>query len=387
MRILQITPDYPPTFNGGIGVYTEAIVSELRRLGVQIDILTIGSPELNDGVERSPVLGPAIDEHLWLWTHPPTALQYNLSLLAGYVRRWPKAHFEAIHAQHVYVSWAAYTIGLMANIPVVLTEHGVPFKGGPVPNNDYWNDVRAWIYSNVSRLVVLSQEVREQASHLCPSIADRCVVIGGSGVHILDIPPSSSAGKAPEGSTKEPRDEIIVLQVGRIVVQKGLDVAVEALSLLDDLPVRLIFVGSGGFDGQTREIAAARGVADRVEFLGQLKGVELRKAFEQADIVIAPSRFESFGLTVAEALALGKVVIGANVGGIRDQIRDGENGLLFESGNADDLAKKIRWAIAHPDQAVRLRKAAETLAAKYAWRDVAKRIAEQYNLAIKSMNA
>ena len=67
------------------------------------------------------------------------------------------------------------------------------------------------------------------------------------------------------------------------------------------------------------------------------------------DIVVVPSRFEGFGLTAAEAMAVGKPVIASETSGLKEIIIDGETGLAFKTGNSNDLAEKIKILLQQPD--------------------------------------
>jgi glycosyltransferase involved in cell wall biosynthesis len=83
-----------------------------------------------------------------------------------------------------------------------------------------------------------------------------------------------------------------------------------------------------------------------VEFLGKLDFLELVKVVARAKFCVLPSEvYENCPMAVLEAMALGKPVIGSNIGGIPELINDGDDGLLFDTGNADDLAEKINWML------------------------------------------
>ena len=80
----------------------------------------------------------------------------------------------------------------------------------------------------------------------------------------------------------------------------------------------------------------------RVKFLGHLTGSELKKTISNAAYVVVPSEwYENCSMVVLEAMALGKPVIGSRIGGIPEQVINGENGLLFEPGNFQQLAEKM----------------------------------------------
>ena len=88
-----------------------------------------------------------------------------------------------------------------------------------------------------------------------------------------------------------------------------------------------------------------------VKFLGHLSGDRLNSVLRSASFVVLPSEcYENAPMSVLEAFAYGKPVLGARIGGVPELIDDGTDGLLFESGNVDDLAEKIHYIIANKDK-------------------------------------
>jgi len=142
--------------------------------------------------------------------------------------------------------------------------------------------------------------------------------------------------------------EIVLLQLGRMVPRKGVDNVIAALPKLKytGAKVRLIIVG--GEDGsrdpeiaRLKQLAKDLGVATCVTFAGQRTRDELKYYYAAADLFITTPWYEPFGITPLEAMACGTPVIGANVGGIKYSVLDGKTGLLVPPQNPDALAEKI----------------------------------------------
>jgi glycosyltransferase involved in cell wall biosynthesis len=85
----------------------------------------------------------------------------------------------------------------------------------------------------------------------------------------------------------------------------------------------------------------SKGLSQNVFFTGRVDDSDLYSIYHDCDVAIQPSLHEGFGLTITEAMVLGKAVIGSRIGGIPIQIEDGVNGYLFEKGNSTELASKI----------------------------------------------
>ncbi len=134
--------------------------------------------------------------------------------------------------------------------------------------------------------------------------------------------------------------------VGRVSPRKGTDVAVEALALLlaagTDAVLELVggvFPGYEWFEREVRATADRLGVGDRLRWLGVRTDVS--DVLAAADVVLVPSRVEPFGNTAVEAMLAERPVIAGDTQGLREIVRDGENGVLVAPGDATALAGAI----------------------------------------------
>jgi glycosyltransferase involved in cell wall biosynthesis len=112
----------------------------------------------------------------------------------------------------------------------------------------------------------------------------------------------------------------------------------------------LMIVGEGPIRNQLEKVAKAD---PRIRFTGYLSGNTLKETTRNALAVIVPSEwYENAPLSILESFAFGKPVIGSRIGGIPEMIDDGVNGLLFESGNADDLTNKLELLLSNPKKRI-----------------------------------
>lgn len=138
--------------------------------------------------------------------------------------------------------------------------------------------------------------------------------------------------------------------VGRLVEQKGLPLMVEALASLPDY-CRVLFIGNGPMKTPLEEQAARLGVTERVTFKAGVPTYEIPDALQKLDALVLPSLtrpnwIEQFGRVLAEAMACETPVIGSRSGEIPHVISDA--GLVFEEGNAQDLASCVRKLLDDP---------------------------------------
>jgi glycosyltransferase involved in cell wall biosynthesis len=159
--------------------------------------------------------------------------------------------------------------------------------------------------------------------------------------HGIPIPPSQLITNKSEF--------ISVLFVGRLERRKGIEVLLKAIPLVLKSNCSVLFkiIGADA-DGIADSYSSNSEISEKVQFFGRVKNEELINAYQNCDIFVAPSYYESFGLIFAEAMAWGKPVIGTNVGGIPDVVEHNKNGILVPSGNEIELASAIiRLADSH----------------------------------------
>ena len=125
------------------------------------------------------------------------------------------------------------------------------------------------------------------------------------------------------------------LYLGRLSKEKGIDTLVQAFCQLKQSKVGLTIVGEGPMRADLEKLASGN---PGIKFTGYLSGEQLQDITRKALAVVIPSVcYENAPISVLEAMAFGKPVIGARIGGIPEMIREAKNGFLFESGSCDDL--------------------------------------------------
>jgi glycosyltransferase involved in cell wall biosynthesis len=139
------------------------------------------------------------------------------------------------------------------------------------------------------------------------------------------------------------------LYFGRLAPVKGVQTLLRAMNSVKTS--KLYIVGAGELGGELQEYADDHNL-DNVEFLGHFDLDELVSLIQRAAFTIMPSEgYDNYPMSVLESMACGTPVIGSRIGGIPEQIQDGYNGLLFEPGNAAQLAEKINYLLDNPQQA------------------------------------
>jgi glycosyltransferase involved in cell wall biosynthesis len=139
---------------------------------------------------------------------------------------------------------------------------------------------------------------------------------------------------------------------GRLSEEKGLLTLLRAAKGVPDISLKII--GDGPMREQLSTMVKRDGISN-VSFLGYLTGTALKTEICSAGaVVLASECYENNPLSLIEAFALGKPVIGSRIGGIPELIREGSTGLTFNTGDSDDLMAKLKFFRDNPDEATRM---------------------------------
>lgn len=173
-------------------------------------------------------------------------------------------------------------------------------------------------------------------------------------------------------------DNPLLLYVGRVSAEKQID---EIKPVLEAIPeARLAIVG----DGPHKEALQAHFADTNTHFVGYLQGLELASAYASADAFVFPSRTETLGLVLLEAMAAGCPVVAANSGGIPDIVTDGENGYLFEVDDPDGAVTATKRLLEAKEEREQLRLNARQEAEKWGWAAATKHLQGYYRAVVES---
>jgi glycosyltransferase involved in cell wall biosynthesis len=154
------------------------------------------------------------------------------------------------------------------------------------------------------------------------------------------------------------KDEFLILSVARLEYNKGLDILLKGFSkvlkIFDKKNFKLVIVGEGPEKAYLKKLAEKLGIINSVIFTGFLPNENVQLYYDAADIFVLPSREESFGIVLLEAMAHKLPLIGADNGGIKDIIKHGVNGLLFETENIDSLVSDLVYLIKNEEDRINM---------------------------------
>ena len=172
----------------------------------------------------------------------------------------------------------------------------------------------------------------------------------------------------------------LLLYVGRLGAEKEID---RIKPVLEAIPnARLALVG----DGPHRQALEQHFAGTPTNFVGYLQGLDLASAFASADAFVFPSRTETLGLVLLEAMAAGCPVVAARSGGIPDIVQDGVNGYLFDPTDEQGAIAATQRLLAHPEERDTLRQNARREAERWGWAAATRQLQNYYKAVVYSQS-
>ena len=259
-----------------------------------------------------------------------------------------------------------YALPLACPSPAVVTVHDISFEHDPTAMN---RRDRFLFRTTVPRAVRKAARVLTVSERTKQDLVER---YGVQESKIVVTPNGVDPGFTPDGP--RPNGPPYALFVGALQPRKDPVAAVEALALVGDEELRLVFVGpdKGGAE-DTRRAIERRGLGARVSFRGYVPPDELAALYRGAACLVFPSRYEGFGLPVLEAMASGTPVVASTAGALPEVA--GDAAILVEERSAPALAAGIERALA---DSARLVAAGLARASRYSWAETARRTLEVY---------
>jgi len=202
-------------------------------------------------------------------------------------------------------------------------------------------------------VLTVSELARE--SYVEAGVPDEKVTSVPMGAELSDFSP-------PDPFRKPGDDSLTFLFVGHAGRRKGTDTLLAASKSLHaaGVPHRIQFAGD-------IDDALFRDAPSTVEQLGYLGREALVQAMQRADVLVLPSRHDSFGRVVVEAMATGLPALVSEHVGARELLTEGESGWVVPAGDVDALAAQMQWCVEHPEQVAGMQKTAVNAAQDYTW--------------------
>jgi len=351
LAIVIVAGDYPPRITGGIARYLGDVAPALARRGHEVRVITrrvdpaddIGTVDLEDGVwvhrvPPAPSVGiapdtlPHVNEFVTASAHELRRIASFAPVDVVYGPVWDADVYGALRrSPHPVVAMLATPIFLAVD------------TDDPDPRLAALLELEREVIRQADRLHAISASILDTVAERFAELEVRAKATVAA-IGVSAPAPTSMVRAKPNGGVR-------VLYVGRLEPRKGVDVLLRAIERIAPDHGTLTFdivgldneVGTDGTSPTSRWRDQHRGAHwfERIEFRGAVAEAELVTRYRRADVVVVPSRYESFGLVAVEAMMHGCPVIVSDIGGLREVVRDGVDGLRVQPGDAPALANAI----------------------------------------------
>ena len=383
-RVLILSWEYPPIVEGGLARHVSKLSEGLVRDGLEVHVLTRGARETPSEQTRAGVHIHRVAEE-----RTPRDLDAFLAWVEGMNSHLHAAgrqlakriEFDLIHGHDWLVAGAAAGLAQRLRLPYLTTIHATEYgrHQGWVDKHpqSYIHGIETWMAGCAERVITCSHYMRGHVADVY-DIAEERVTVIPNGINTADLHPVADLDELRCRFAKP--DERLVLLVGRLVYEKGFQLALDALPRVIRRAdrVRFLVAGSGPYEAQLHEQARKLGLMRHGTFMGWIGDDVLHSLYRIADLCVVPSIYEPFGLVALEAMASGCPCIVADTGGLREVVPTTDAGLRFRSRDPRALAQMIERVLT--DEALRDRVVAEASqhVRRFDWDDIARQTAQVY---------
>ncbi|MEZ4951603.1 MAG: glycosyltransferase family 4 protein [Saprospiraceae bacterium] len=341
MRILYIVKTLPFQYKGGIQTHTWKLSQKMLERGHEVSILCGGS--LKRGFKKYELEGRSILELPYL---PGRKFPFLKKISEEVFFNWAAARwlqtnqnsFDLVHLQG-RSGLGIYGFNSRISLPIFHTFHGlisVERKMNTLNEKLSIEDkfhVRifsSWEKKSLEKsngIIAVSQKMKSDLRTLNKNLSERASIIP-NGIEPFEV------------EEQDQPNENNLLFVARLEKLKGIYPLLEAMLLVKN-DLRLFIIGEGSQKAEMEAFLKENALSDKVFLLGSKNEKEVFAQIQKSRALILPSFHETQGIVLMEANICKKPVLASNIPGINEVVKDGFNGLLFEAGNAKDMAAKI----------------------------------------------
>jgi glycosyltransferase involved in cell wall biosynthesis len=353
MHVLILPTSYPRFYNPISGVFFRDQAKALKDSGVTVGVID-SAPRSMKTVKRGRIFAnrfhvtttldegfPIVRANDWCLPHLPKIYVRQFvwraaHLLDRYIERFGRP--DVIHAHEIlWGGVAARAISARSGIPYVVTEH----SGG----HALWGVAEQhvpYLESTISGASVVMAVSEDLVHRLLPFAGGREIRVMPN---VVDTEFFTPPVQRPQ------RDKFRFVSIGSLIPDKRIDILLRAFgeAFAGNDNVRLAIGGDGHDRVNLMTLAAGLGLGGRVEWMGALNRQQVRDTLQGADAFVSTSTYESFGVALIEAMAVGLPVISANGGGPKEFVTP-DNGYLVEVGQTDQTSEAMRTAYRYRDE-------------------------------------
>lgn len=388
---------------GGQNVYVAELAKYLSKMDYDVDVFTRWEdpslPQVVDWMDNVRVVhikaGPI------KYIHKEGLLQYMPAFRKNMMRFMEQEDiiYDLVHANFFMSALVAMELKEIMDIPYVVTYHALgkvrrlhqkEADKFPIERLNIEEETAA----RADKIIAECQQDKEDLCNLYNADVSKLSIVPCGFCPSEFYPINQSFARRYLGLNQ---NENIILQLGRMVPRKGVDNVIQALSLLKSSTQKTQLVIVGGESeipdpkicpeiGRLQKIAEDLGVASSITFIGRRDRHLLKYFYSSADIFITTPWYEPFGITPLESMACGTPVIGANVGGIKFSVKNGQTGYLVPPKDPEALASKIDHLLSNKTLLKKMQvNCLKRVHKLFTWKNVAGSVAGVYEEVLKGV--
>ena len=392
MKILMLTWEYPPRIVGGIARVVHDLSKRLIKDGHEVTVITYRDGNVPEYENDKGVEVYRVDNYM---IHPNNfidwIMQLNFNMIAKATEVINKeGGFDVIHAHDWLVTYAAKSLKQSFNLPMVATIHATEAGRNSGIHDDtqrYINDTEWLLTYEATEVIVNSNYMKGHVQGLFGLPFDKISVIP-NGINLNNF---TGIERDYDFRRRFAMDnEKIILYVGRLVYEKGVQHLISAMpKILDHYhDSKLVIAGKGGMLDELKAQVDSMGLSNKVYFTGYLNQKEVQKMYKCADVAVFPSTYEPFGIVALEAMLAGIPTVVSDIGGLNEIVEHGVNGMKSYAGNPNSIADSVLSLLFDPQLAMNVTKNAKNkVKNEFNWQKIAQDTHYIYELAISKTMA
>ncbi len=390
LTVMMLTWEYPPRIIGGISPHVYNLSRSLARNGVKVYVVTCDFPgtpqhEVVDGIEVFRIdsyKNPSPDFATWVYL-----MNVNMQKEAAALVKGLGGKVDVFHAHDWLVSNAGIGLKHVFRKPLLATMHSTEIGRRNGIHFDYErmiHETEAWLTYEAWKVICCSNYMVSHVQWAFGLPPDKLVMIP-NGVDAEAYTKTENSDLSSFRSKFALPEEKIVLFVGRLVYEKGVQVLINAVArVLEKTNAKFIIVGNGYMKEQLSSIIKSFGLMHKVLFTGFVDDETLRKLQKCADVSVVPSLFEPFGIVALEAMAAKSPVVVSDTGGLSEIVEHDVTGVKAYVNNPESLAWGITKALLDKGYANWLKENAyKKVQEKYNWNKIAQQTKAIYESVLK----
>jgi len=382
MNILHLTWEYPPRIVGGLARHVYYLSKEIANLNNQVYVVTLDFPntkeeEIHGNLHVYRVKVELVSYDFLTWVY---AFNHFFEKKVGMIIK--NNDIDIIHVHDWLTSLSGIALKYLLKKPLIVTMHSLEIGRVGSLNNSLSitiNNLEWWVTYEAKRVITTTNYMKQELVRHFNLPEDKIDVISnGINVYEFDLNIDKKSARNILGLEEDLK---IILFIGRIVEQKGIQYLVEASPNVISKIKNCLFliIGEGWLLESIKKRVYELGVNNNFKFLGHVSDEMLKIAIKASDVLVIPSIYEPFGIVALEGMAGRIPVIASAVGGLKEIIEDGINGIYVNNvRNLEELSNAIVRILTDNELSEKLVNNAYKKVKNFDWKEIAKKTIEIY---------